>query len=193
MSEEVKIVDPETGGAKGQKAARFDMIPSDFLWKLAEHYGAGEKKYPSDDRGVANWQRGYDWRLSVAALQRHLHQWLQGEDMDAETGSHHLVAVAWHCIALWWFQKHGKGRDFRRAALREHDAQRDARIDELVDRLMPQPRAPFVVSSGDPIPTNPLHTGKYVWRCVCGFVNSLMRVQCGLCGGADPRLGREAK
>lgn len=90
------------------------MIPADVLWELAEHYGKGEAKYPSDADGTPNWQRGYDWRLSVAALQRHLHQWLMGEESDDETGSHHLIAVAWHAFALRWFSKHGKGRDFRK-------------------------------------------------------------------------------
>jgi hypothetical protein len=109
----VEVVDPETGGRKGQKLARFDMIPSDVLWELAEHYGKGESKYPSDETGLPNWQRGYDWRLSVAALQRHLHAFLQGINEDPETGSSHLTAVMWHAIALRWFQLHGKGSDYR--------------------------------------------------------------------------------
>lgn len=111
--EEVRVVDTETGGMKGSKLARFDMIPADVLWELAEHYGKGEAKYPSDETGQPNWQRGYSWRLSVAALERHLNLWKQGEDLDDETGSSHLIAALWHVIALRWFQIHGKGRDFR--------------------------------------------------------------------------------
>lgn len=112
-SDEVRVVDPNTGGAKGQKLARFDMIPPGVIWALAEHFGKGEAKYPSNADGLANWQNGYSWRLSVAALQRHLHQWLMGESHDSETGSHHLIAVIWHCTVLWWFEKHGKGTDHR--------------------------------------------------------------------------------
>lgn len=112
-SAEQTVEDPETGGRKGQKLARFDMIPSDVLWELAEHYGKGESKYPSDETGLPNWQRGYDWRLSVAALQRHLHSFLQGEDEDPETGSSHLTAVMWHAIALRFFQLHRLGHDYR--------------------------------------------------------------------------------
>jgi hypothetical protein len=110
---ETRIVDA-SGGAKGSKLARFDMIPPDVLWELAEHYGKGEAKYPSDpETGQPNWQLGYSWRLSVAALQRHLFAWLAGEDTDPETGSSHLIAVIWHCIALRWFQLHDKGKDYR--------------------------------------------------------------------------------
>lgn len=61
--------------------------------------------------GDRNWERGYKWSLSFDALERHMHQWLMGEDVDAETGTHHLVCVVWHTIALWWWQKRGKGTD----------------------------------------------------------------------------------
>jgi hypothetical protein len=105
------VTDPNTGGRKGSKLARFDMIPPDVLWELAEHYGRGEAIYPSDPH--PNWQRGYSWRLSVAALHRHLSQWESGEDTDAETGSSHLIAVMWHCVALRWFQLHNRGTDYR--------------------------------------------------------------------------------
>lgn len=104
-------MDPETGGMKGSKVARFDMIPTDVLWELACHYGAGEVKYPAPTPGTANWQLGYNWSLSYAALLRHLVQWAEGEDNDEETGSPHLVAVIWHAFCLRWFAKHGKGRD----------------------------------------------------------------------------------
>lgn len=118
--EEERVVDPDTGGAKGSKPARFDMIPPSVLHELAEHYGKGETKYPGDpETGQANWQRGYAWHLSAAALQRHLYAWLSGEDVDEESGSNHLIAVIWHAVALRYFQQHGLGRDdiwTRRAA-----------------------------------------------------------------------------
>ncbi len=98
------MVDQSTEGIKGSKLARFSLIPVDFLWALAEHYGRGAQKY--DDR---NWEKGYKWSLSVDALNRHLTQWICGEDTDPETGSSHLVAVAWHAIALWWWHKRGLG------------------------------------------------------------------------------------
>ena len=71
---------------------------------MAEHYGKGAVKY-SDD----NWKKGYQWSLSYDALQRHIHQWKGGERFDIETGTHHLVAAAWHCICLWFFDKYAKG------------------------------------------------------------------------------------
>lgn len=112
-TDEIRVVDP-SGGMKGSKLAKFSMIPPDVLNELAEHYGKGEAKYPSDpETGEPNWQKGYNWRLSVDALERHLNAWKRGEDFDPETGSSHLIAVMWHAAALRWFQNHGRGRDYR--------------------------------------------------------------------------------
>jgi len=105
---EVRIVDPNTGGEKGQKDARFDLIPQEAIWMLAEAYGRGAEKY--DDR---NWERGYNWSLSFGALQRHLWQFWNGEDIDEETGTPHIVSVLWHASALATFQARDKGNDDR--------------------------------------------------------------------------------
>lgn len=130
---EVRVVDPSTGAQKGKKIARFSLIPSEFLWALAEHYGRGALKYA--DR---NWELGYSWSLNVDALQRHLHQWLLGEDRDDETGSHHLIAVAWHTCALFIFQLRGLGKDdvrghFDLMHALETKAATDAEFRALVD------------------------------------------------------------
>ena len=57
--------------------------------------------------GARNWELGYDWGKSFAAMQRHAWLFWNGEDIDPETGSHHLTAVAWHAFAmLEWFRTH---------------------------------------------------------------------------------------
>ena len=91
---EVRVTS-ETGGQKGTKLARFDLIPVQPLWAVAELYGYGTRKYA--DR---NWERGYDWSLSYAAMQRHANLFWSREDNDAETGLPHLAAVAFHALAL---------------------------------------------------------------------------------------------
>lgn len=87
-----------TGAEKGTKLARFDLIPAQIMFELAEHYGRGAEKYA--DR---NWEKGYEWSKSYAALNRHLWAFWNGEDIDPETGSKHIVAVIWHGIALAQF------------------------------------------------------------------------------------------
>ena len=105
---ETKIVDAKTGGEKGSKLARFDLIPPDALWAVAEVYGKGAEKYA--DR---NWEKGYAWGLSVAALERHLSLFKQREDIDAETQCYHIAQVAWHALTLLTFQLRGLGTDDR--------------------------------------------------------------------------------
>lgn len=102
------VTDPKTGGMKGQKPARFDLIPSPFLWELALVYGKGAEKYDDD-----NWRKGYDWRLTYGALLRHLHLFWMGESIDPESGLHHLAHVAWHAATLFTFDEVGLGTDTR--------------------------------------------------------------------------------
>lgn len=121
----VRIVS-ETGGEKGQKLERFDLIPFDVLTALARLYGKGAAKY-SDD----NWRRGYSWRLSMGALLRHFMCWARGQSYDTADGTqggpilkddkgrdihmgeHHLVCVIWHCCTLCVFESHKLGTDDR--------------------------------------------------------------------------------
>lgn len=91
-----------TGGEKGTKLARYDLVPVGPLKLLAEHYGKGALKY--SDR---NWERGYEWSKSYAALQRHANQFWSGDTYDTETGSHHMLGVIFHAMALIeWNETH---------------------------------------------------------------------------------------
>jgi len=107
---EVRVVDAKTGGEKGSKMARFDLIPAEAMRQLALVYGGGAQKYEDN-----NWRKGYAWGLSVAALQRHLNAWLQGEDNDPEVSDlagepvSHLANVMWHCCTLITFLNEGLG------------------------------------------------------------------------------------
>lgn len=84
-----------TGGEKGMKPARFDLIPVMPLTKLAEHYGAGAAKYDEHQ-----WRKGFELSKSYAAAQRHLTAFWGGEDNDPETGTPHLAAVTFHAFAM---------------------------------------------------------------------------------------------
>jgi len=97
-NEEIRVTNEKTGGQKGSKLARYDLLPAGPLKQVAEHYGRGANKY--SDR---NWELGYDWNLSFAAMQRHAWQFWNGEDIDEETGGPHLAAVVFHAFALLEF------------------------------------------------------------------------------------------
>lgn len=97
MSEEVRSVSA-TGGEKGVKVERYDLLPVEALRQVAAHYGRGAEKYADNQ-----WRKGYEWGKSYAALQRHANAFWGGEDFDPETGSHHMAAVAWHALTLLTF------------------------------------------------------------------------------------------
>jgi len=111
MHGEVRITDPDTGGQKGSKLARFDLIPPRPLWKLAEHYGAGAAKYSE-----RNWELGYDWKLSFAAMQRHSWAFWNEAELDGspyEGDEYHLAAIAFHAFALQQFTQTHPEKDTR--------------------------------------------------------------------------------
>lgn len=115
---QVITTDESTGGMKGGNLLRFGLIPWSALRALSRHYGIGALKY--DDN---NWRKGYAWSKSIDALERHLNAFKGGESFTVETfkkddqeysfRTHHLIAVIWHAIALYIFQRDGLGTDDR--------------------------------------------------------------------------------
>jgi len=125
-----------TGGEKGVKLARFDLLPVGPLTELAEHYGVGASKYANHQ-----WRQGYEWSKSYSALMRHLTAFWAGLDYDVcsndpegcsqvdlegkafvavredacfnHTGSHHMAAVAWHSFLLLEFKDAHQQHDDR--------------------------------------------------------------------------------
>lgn len=119
-----------TGGQKGVKLARFDLLPANALIEVAEHYGRGAMKYDAHQ-----WRKGYEWSKSIAAIGRHWADILAGRDYDVcpengdgcshvtqngesfpgeetpngrtcynHTGSHHAAAIVWHGFLLLEFK-----------------------------------------------------------------------------------------
>lgn len=105
---EVRVTDPKTGGEKGRKPERYDLLPYGALDEVARVYGFGAEKYAD-----WNWAKGVDWSLCLAAMQRHIATWAQGEDDDPESGESHLAHAAFHCLALITFGQHDLGTDDR--------------------------------------------------------------------------------
>ena len=87
---------------------RYDLIPPEIMDALAAHYSAGARKYA--DR---NWERGMSWCKCFASMMRHSWAWMRGEDIDAETGSHHMVAVMWNAAAIYTYSARKIGQDDR--------------------------------------------------------------------------------
>lgn len=125
-----------TGGQKGVKLERHDLIPIGPLKALATHYGRGARKYANHQ-----WRQGYEWSKSYAAMVRHQTDFWSGKDYDVcsndpdgcrhtdmdgnpfdtgepdtcfnHTGSHHMIAAAWHAFCLFEFAMHHPNHDDR--------------------------------------------------------------------------------
>jgi hypothetical protein len=161
-----------TGGEKGVKLARFDLIPVGPLTELAEHYGVGASKYDNHQ-----WRQGYEWSKSYAALMRHLTAFWAGFDYDLcsndpdgcshvdtdgnpfvavrddacfnHTGSHHLAAVAWHSFCLLEFKDAHQDHDDRYppggqppSSADDEQAAINAAVDMILDRQGAAPMVP---------------------------------------------------
>lgn len=105
---EIRIIDPETGGEKGQKDVRLHALPWEALHELGRVFTFGEQKY--DDY---NFRKGFAWSLSFDALQRHAWAFWNREDNDPESGLHHLAHCAWHGLILLFFSLTKRGTDDR--------------------------------------------------------------------------------
>lgn len=84
-----------TGGEKGVKPERYDLIPVEPLAEFARLLGKGAEKYADH-----NWRRGYEFSKSYQALQRHANAWWSGEDTDEEMGTSHMACVMFHASVL---------------------------------------------------------------------------------------------
>ncbi len=90
-----EVVESWTGGRKGVKEQRLDLVPWDVVLQDSVLLSRGARKY-----GERNWERGIPVSLSWAAMMRHAIAWWLGEEEDRETGMHHLLAVRFHAASI---------------------------------------------------------------------------------------------
>ena len=107
-SAEERVVDPDTGGAKGRKESELAFVDPVALLALGRVAGKGTRKYDK-----YNYLRGFDYSLSANALLRHFLAFWSGEDVDPESGEPHAVHTAWHALCLASFVLRNIGNDDR--------------------------------------------------------------------------------
>lgn len=97
-----------TGGEKGVKPQRYDLLPKPGLDAIAEVYAFGASKYADH-----NWRKGYEWSKSYAALMRHVTAFWDGETHDEESGLPHIAHAGFHVLTLLtWLAEQGEGGPF---------------------------------------------------------------------------------
>ena len=102
------LIDKESKSVKNDiidDKLRWDLLPMEEIEDIVRVYHAGAKKY-----GPNNWQNlDNGIERYRAAIFRHLMEYMKGERIDSDTGCFHLAQCAWNCIAMLWYDKHGKG------------------------------------------------------------------------------------
>jgi len=74
--------------------SRIDLAPADAMLHVGDVLAMGAKKY-----NERNWEHGMPYSKVISSLERHLAKWKAGEDLDDESGLHHIDHVM--CNALF--------------------------------------------------------------------------------------------
>lgn len=92
-----------TGSLRFNKGkAQIHQVPSSAITGMAEVLGYGETKY-----GKYNWAKGNDFSVPFDSAMRHMLKFWDGEDLDDESGFHHLKhALTNLAILLEYYEKH---------------------------------------------------------------------------------------
>jgi hypothetical protein len=100
QNSEVTILDdePVRGFKNDSGKIRFDLLPPKAIEALAEVYTMGAVKYPA-----RNWEAGIEYGRVYAAVQRHLHAFWSGQDLDEESALPHLAHAMWGMATLLEF------------------------------------------------------------------------------------------
>lgn len=91
------------------------LIRPEFQKGLAKALTYGYTKYEEKRGDVQNYLKGDGFHYSTIydSLHRHLAEWWQGNDIDEESGIHHLHMAAANLMFLSVYEGCGKGIDDR--------------------------------------------------------------------------------
>lgn len=71
----------------------YHLLPWEAVEEVVKVLAFGKSKY-----AARNWEAGFDWYRMFSASIRHLTLWWTGEDLDPESGLHHLAHAACDCL-----------------------------------------------------------------------------------------------
>lgn len=92
----------KAGTKNDQEKPMLAFFPKEAMWESGKAFSAGYKKY-----GSWNYKNGIEITRTISAALRHIFQFLDGEDIDEETGSVHLGnAIAGLAMAIDTYYNH---------------------------------------------------------------------------------------
>ena len=96
-------------GEAGKAKSQLQLIPPSFNRETAKALACGAAKY-----GPWNWrQNKVELMTYLGAMRRHIDAVMSGEDLDPESGAHHLGHVAAGCAIVIDAAEHGQLIDNR--------------------------------------------------------------------------------
>ncbi len=87
---------------------KLSIIPTDALWGMAKALTYGANKY-----SLHNFRNGIDYTRLADAAMRHLTVWMEGEELDKESGNSHLDHAMASLAMLKFMSVHRKEFDDR--------------------------------------------------------------------------------
>jgi hypothetical protein len=87
---------------------RMELLDAEFLEGVAQVLTFGAKKYAAH-----NWRGGLAVSRTIGASLRHIYAFLRGEDLDQETGLHHLLHAGCEIMFTFWTVIHRSDLDDR--------------------------------------------------------------------------------
>lgn len=85
-----------------------ELLAPEFVLGIGEVLSYGKAKY-----AARNWEAGMRWGRVVGATLRHIFRWMRGENIDLESGLHHLDHAACCLMFLRAYVARGVGDDDR--------------------------------------------------------------------------------
>lgn len=86
---------------------RLDLLPVGSLKETADAFASGATKYEA-----WAWRNGRPYSHHVAAMLRHIFEWLDGKDKDDDSGIHPLAHAASRAMILMEFTRDKRFRKF---------------------------------------------------------------------------------
>ncbi len=98
----------ERGTRHNEGKPRWSLVPQTSLIPMVRVLEFGADKY-----SPTNWQKGLSIREICESLKRHLDQFMEGEDLDSDSGLSHIGHIQCNALFLSWMMQHRPELDDR--------------------------------------------------------------------------------
>tara|TARA_R110000796_G_scaffold231853_8_gene349950 strand:+ start:4524 stop:4877 length:354 start_codon:yes stop_codon:yes gene_type:complete len=98
----------KSGDRFNKAKPQWSLVPQSALLPMVQVFEFGAKKYEA-----CNWMKGLSIREICESLKRHLDAFMEGEDIDLESGLTHIGHMQCNALFLAWMLEHRPDLDDR--------------------------------------------------------------------------------